>query len=131
MWTGIGATSFTPPSTTTTSTWVKGTDAGTGNDWTAPWKDDDETDPFCTPNSSDENDVFACKKILCLIQREMDTGDANDFKFSTKDGENVIYIAPGRAILGINDQSISTAEWQYSYGLLRSMPLKREIITIR
>ena len=60
----------------------------------------------------------------------MDTGDANDFKFSTKKGENIIYIAPGRAILGINDQSISTAEWQYSYGLLRSISLKRLEITI-
>lgn len=101
VWLGIGAS----------TTWVKGTDSGTGNDWTAPWKDDDEFNPFCTPNSNDSADIFVCKKIKCLIQREMVTGDNNDFTFSTEKGKNYIMIAPGRALLGINDQAISSGAW--------------------
>lgn len=62
-----------------TAAYVAGSDAGTGANWTNPFADDDEDNPFCTPNSSDANDPFACKQIMCIQQRLLDTKDASDF----------------------------------------------------
>ena len=43
-------------------------------DWKVPLADDAESSPYCTPYSSSPSD-FACKKIKCIIQRRLDTGD--------------------------------------------------------
>ena len=67
----------------------------TANQWTNPVTDDDEDQPFCTPSSDSS---FACSQIRCVHQRPLDTGDAQDFQFTTNDE---MKIAAGRAFLGI------------------------------
>ena len=67
----------------------------TANQWTNPVTDDDEDQPFCTPST---NSSFACSQIRCVHQRPLDTGDAQDFQFTTNDK---MKIAAGRAFLGI------------------------------
>jgi len=104
LWLGVGGA----------GDWTKGTDSGTGNDWTAPLADDDEDSPYCTPNSTDSDDTFVCKKLKCIIQREMDTGDSFDFSFTPSGTSELLYIRPGRALLGINDQAIGTSSWAYT-----------------
>ena len=61
----------------TTNTFEGNAD-GTGNDWTNPLADDDEESPYCTP-PDDSTSEFACKKIICIQQRKLETGDSKDF----------------------------------------------------
>ena len=91
---------------------VKNTDTNSTSDWTVPLEDDDEEAPYCTANSDDANDTFACKKIKCTMQRLMDTGDIHDFAFTpTGSAADAMLIRPGRAFVGINETGCSSCSY--------------------
>ena len=64
---------------TTSNTWDQAADSASGEDWTNPLADDDESSPYCTPPTDSSSD-YACTQIKCIHQRLLDTGDSNDFQ---------------------------------------------------
>jgi len=92
-------------------------------DWKTPLLDDAETDPYCTPYSSSPSD-FACKKIKCIIERRLDTGDDLDFKLEPK---GKMIIRPGRALLGLNKSGCSASSCTTMVAYRASTNLEIEI----
>ena len=89
-----------------TSEYTAGDDPGSSADWSNPWDDDDEDNPYCTPHTESD---FACSSIKCVQQRLLVTGDEYDFNFApTKSADDTLTIERGRAILGINEAGCST-----------------------
>ena len=77
------------------------------SDWVPPYSDDDDTDPWCTHANDTIGDVlspFECTELYCIIERDLDTGDAdNDLRFTpTPNNPDALVIQPGRAKLYIN-----------------------------
>ena len=95
--TDAGCSSLAAAQTDTTNNWKSGSDY---------ILDDDPDNPFCTAAT---NTDFKCSAIKCFQRREMDTEDAQDFQFYPKSpagtGDDVLYIAQGRAMVGINRTS--------------------------
>lgn len=88
---------------------TRSSDANNLEDWTEPLADDDPLSPFCTPNSDSQ---FACKKLKCIVQRPLNTGNDNDFQFSpSASTPDKMLIRPGRAFLGINDANCSSCSY--------------------
>ena len=99
------------PDTANDGTFTASSD-GTNLDWKIPLADDAESDPYCEPYSTEASD-FACKKIKCITQRRLQTGDAFDFQFSpTATVPDKMIIKPGRAMLGMNKSGCTATTCQ-------------------
>ena len=77
------------------------------SDWVTPYSDDDETDFWCTKANTEIGAAlspFECTELKCIIERDLDTGDAdNDLRFTpTPSNPDALVIQPGRAKLYIN-----------------------------
>ena len=75
--------------------------------WTAPFKDDDWENPWCTKAYSKSMTTytpFECTQLICTVERLMDTGKpTEDIKFDpTHAGGEAMTIKRGRAMLRIN-----------------------------
>ena len=72
-----------------------------GNDWFEYEKDSEKSDNhLCT--KADE-DGFKCKKIKCILRREMTTADADDIQFEPADLSNVKMVLPaGKSYILMN-----------------------------
>lgn len=89
------------------------------NNWAAPLLDADPDDPWCTQaNTETTYSPYQCKKIKCIMQRSLDTGDdVYDYQFDFANGqstnpvkvdEDAMIIQLGRARVWINADSFST-----------------------
>lgn len=70
--------------------------------WTAPFKDDDWENPWCTKAYSKSMTTytpFECTQLICIVERLMDTGKpTEDIKFDpTNAAGEAMTIKPGRA----------------------------------
>ena len=72
-----------------------------------PFADDDSTNPWCTHVNTTIGEAlipWECSELKCIVERDMDTGDAdNDLIFTpTPTAADYMVIQPGRAKLYIN-----------------------------
>ena len=104
------------PNTADDGTFTANSD-GANLNWKNPLADDAASDPFCTAYSTDPAAVFTCKKIKCITQRRLNTGDKFDFSFSPT-SETVfdkMVIRPGRALLGLNTAGCTATTCQSTF----------------
>ena len=72
-----------------------------------PFADDDSTNPWCKHVNTTIGEAlipWECSELKCIVERDMDTGDAdNDLIFTpTPTAADYMVIQPGRAKLYIN-----------------------------
>ena len=84
------------------------------SDWVTPYADDDPDSPWCTHANTTIGETlspFECTQLICIIERDMDTGDTdNDLIFTPSPGSpDKMVIQPGRAKVYINKTSANHA----------------------
>jgi len=64
-------------------------ESSSNNQWELPFEDDDPDEPWCTrANTETTYSPFWCSKIMCTMERPLDTGDTTyDWAFTDYDDE--------------------------------------------